>query len=117
MDNQNNINQRKGQEMKMRARTGDLIRLSEDAVGFFELEVGYKVKLMRDDLCHRTVRVLKARAEFTHDWPSDIPSTNLMLVSHMGQEYLVSREHRFLCLVAAEDTRVDADEILFQVTF
>ena len=106
MDSQNNINQRKGQEMgfqKMRARTGDLIRLSEDAVGFFELDHENGVNLMRDELGYRTVRVLNAHDKFAYSWPSDIPSTNLMRVrcAHMGQEYLVSREHRHLCLVAS----------------
>ena len=91
---------RKGSTMKMRARRGDLITLQPDACGYFEFEVGCKVKLMRDDLGNRTVRVIKARDKFRHDWPSDIPSKNLMLVRCEGQEYLVSREHRHLCLVS-----------------
>ena len=86
--------------MKMRARTNDLIILTPDAYGYIEHEVNGKPKLKREDLGHRTVRVLKAYDKFSYDWPANIPSTNLMLVRCEGQEYLVSREHRHLCLVA-----------------
>ena len=97
MDSQSNLNIRKGNTMKMRARTNDLIILSPDAFGYFESEVGCTVTLMSEDLGNRTVRVIKAREKFHHDWP-EAPN-NLMRVRFEGREYLVSREHRHLCLV------------------
>ena len=99
MDSQSNIN-RKENTMKMRARTNDLIMLTPDACGYLELEHNGELTLVRGDLGLETVRVLKARDKFTHEWPSNIPSTNLMRVRFEGREYLVPREHRHLCLVA-----------------
>jgi len=97
-DNLTLPNNRKGSTMKMRARRGDLITLQPDACGYFESEVGCTVTLMSEDLGNRTVRVIKARDQFHHDWP-EAPN-NLMLVRCEGQQYLVSREHRHLCLVS-----------------
>lgn len=100
MNSPSNTNNRKGSTMKMRARRGDLITLTSDARGYFEQEQEDGVLLVRGDLALETVRVIKAHDKFHHDWPSDIPQTNLMRVRFEGQEYLVARQHRDLCLVA-----------------
>ena len=102
MNSQSNLNIRKGNTMKMRARTNDLIILSPDACGYLELEHNGELTLVRGDLGLETVRVIKARDSFTNEWPPYIPSTNLMRVRFEGREYLVSREHRHLCLVGGE---------------